>query len=496
MVFVVPLIATSAYALTSPSVPIRYNIMYFIADDLRPEFLGPYKQSQMITPSIDKLAETGLTFNHAYCQQAVCGPTRASFMTGRRPSHTNIYDNKADFRISGGPDRNKLPGSKWTTLPEHFKNSGFTTLGGGKTFHPNHPKNWDEPTSWSQDMDYFPYSYFISPNKSYSPNPCPGAKGPNPGACASRCPSNIDTWCAINEKDDHFYDHTLANNTIKQLRYVAPQYHKEGKPFFIQSGFARPHAPWRVPRRIWDLYENISIPLAKNKYPPENMPGVAWYQDGFYDSKGNVHMPTITTPIDDDTAYNMRRAYYSAVTWMDQQLGLVLTELENLNLQESTIVLLHGDHGWQLGEHNSWHKFTNFELATRVPLVIRAPFKSASIGKVTNTFAELVDIYQTLSDLSGAGLPQEKLDGTSLAPLFDDPSMTSLDNAFPGTHNKTLAFSQYPHSSMFGCEFFRSGNCYNSNKSSKNISTWMGYTVRSHVWRYTAWIPGPDFLYL
>lgn len=184
------------------------------------------------------------------------------------------YDNNKDFRVSGGPDAGGLLGAQWTTMPEHFKDNGFMTLGGGKTFHPNHPKNWDEPTSWSQvpGQDYFPYSYFISPNKSYTPNPCPGASGPK--GCTGHCPSHIDTWCVIDEADDHFYDNTLMNNTLERLRYVAPLYLKQGKPFFVQAGFARPHAPWRVPKKIWDLYENVDIPLAKNMYPPEDMPGV------------------------------------------------------------------------------------------------------------------------------------------------------------------------------------------------------------------------------
>jgi iduronate 2-sulfatase len=170
----------------------KYNVLYIIVDDLRPEF-GAYGQTQMLTPNIDKLAASGTLFNKAYCQQAVCGPSRASFMTGRRPHHTRVVGNTANFR-EVGLDSNG-PGSEWVTCPEHFKNNDWLTLGGGKTFHPNHPKNWDEPKSWSQDLPYFPFAYF-KPNANYS-GPCPGAGKPNPpaeGQLGGARPSEIDTW--------------------------------------------------------------------------------------------------------------------------------------------------------------------------------------------------------------------------------------------------------------------------------------------------------------
>ena len=163
-----------------------FNVLHLIVDDLRPEFMAAYGQKQMVTPNLDKLAASSLVFDRAYCQQAVCGPSRASFMTGRRPHHTLVFDNNANFREVG--EDSGGPGKSWNTLPEHFKKSNFTTLGGGKTFHPNHPKNWDEPTSWTQEMDYFPFSYFITPNQSYAPHCCPGnccPAGKGSGPC---CP--------------------------------------------------------------------------------------------------------------------------------------------------------------------------------------------------------------------------------------------------------------------------------------------------------------------
>jgi iduronate 2-sulfatase len=220
-------------------------------------------------------------FEKAYCNQAVCGPSRNSFMTGRRPFHTMVFDgNTASFRDVGWSKADG-PGKDWITMPQHFKDDGFVTLGGGKTFHPKSPKNWDEPKSWSKDLPYFDFAYWINPNTTYK-GPCPGPGKPQEplpdgGSCTGQ-----DTWCNLEEPDHHFYDDTLATNTIQRLRHAAPVYTKTGQPFFIMSGFARPHAPWRVPQRFWDLYKTENVPLAEHKLPPEGMPGVAWHQQGCF----------------------------------------------------------------------------------------------------------------------------------------------------------------------------------------------------------------------
>jgi len=471
----------------------QYNVLYFIVDDLRPEFMAAYGQSQMLTPNVDKLANSGTVFANAHCQQAVCGPSRASFMTGRRPQHTRVYDNEANFRHVG-LDSAGVAGSDWTTCPGHFKQSNFTTLGGGKTFHPKHPLNWDGDQSWGNKqagLPYYDFAYY-KPNPAYS-GPCPG-----PGAPSGAGASKIDTWCALDEPDENFYDHGLASNTIKQLQYAAQIYKKHQKPFFIQAGFARPHAPWRVPQRFWDMYNSSNIKLAKHKLPPTDMPGIAYQQDGFYNATtGEVYHPTITTPIADTVAIEMRHAYYAAVSWTDFQIGRVLDELTSLELADQTLVLMHGDHGWQLGEHNSWHKFTNFELGTRVPLIIRAPWKTKSIGANVKIFAELIDLYPTISELSGAPAPHDQLDGVSLAPVFSDPSLLALKDA--ATLNKSVAYSQFPHHSDYGCEWFRQGKCFNTSASDVPANMFtsnprhptdvkMGFRVRDHSFSFCVWL--------
>ena len=187
--------------------------------------------------------------------------------------------------------------------------------------------------------------------------------------------------CALDEPDEHFYDHGLATNTIQRLQFAGKKLASDGTPFFIQSGFARPHTPWRVPSRFWDLYDTEDIVLAEHKLPPADMPGVAWQAHSFFNSTTGAIFPLAPTqPLADDVQKLARHAYMAAVSWMDHQAGRILDELDSLGLTRTTICVLHGgpprapslrpaqllkdcalaDHGWQLGEHNSWHKYTNF----------------------------------------------------------------------------------------------------------------------------------------
>ena len=326
------------------------NILYFVSDDLRPE-LGAYGGAAL-TPHMDQLAAEGTVFLNAFCQQAVCGPSRASFMTGRRPHHTRVFGNGGDFRELG-LDRAGVRGAQWVSLPQHFRNANYTTLGGGKTFHPTCPPNWDLPLSWSPDRRYYPFAYWIQPNRSvvYTGGACP--RGPNSSETCAPCPgpgkprpTNFsvfasDTWCGLDEPDENFYDHGLATNTISQLRYAADLFHSDRRPFFVMAGFARPHMPQRMPRRFWDLYDRKSIALPKHKLPPEMMPGIAYFQFGFYNSSnGYVYPLHIDQAVPGEATLAMRHAYYASVSWLDFQVGRVLTALEENNIKDTTTVVL------------------------------------------------------------------------------------------------------------------------------------------------------------
>ena len=222
---------------TSASPETRYNVLYLILDDLRPEFLTAYDQKQMITPHIDALANSSLVFSHAYASVAVCCASRNSFMTGRRPHHTLVFDNQDYFPTPGGDFRSNGQGENWTTMPEHFMRSNWTTWGGGKTFHPKHPPNFDEPRSWTPGRNYFPFHSHLVAKK--GDPACPGiGKVTPPWAPRPGLVSDIDTWCAVPAvPDDEFYDDTLASDTIDRIVDAS----KLPNPWFLMSGFARPH---------------------------------------------------------------------------------------------------------------------------------------------------------------------------------------------------------------------------------------------------------------
>ena len=276
-------------------------------------------------------------------------------MTGRRPHHTNVCGvNGDDFR-KVGIDASGT-GAAWVTLPGHFKRLNYSVLGGGKTFHPGTSKDFDYPDSWTDwhadapgafDRNYYDYAYWLSSQTTGVPyaGPCPGyAKAQNNSAGLA---GPIAVWCGLDEPDAHFYDHGLAEDTLARLRWAAAQLQPDGRtprPFFIQSGFARPHTPWRVPQRFWDLYDRAAIPLATHKLPPQDMPGVAWMAHSFYNATTGAVFPLgVTHALDDEVARTARHAYLASVSWFDYQVGRVLNELDALGLANDTLVVLHGE---------------------------------------------------------------------------------------------------------------------------------------------------------
>ena len=439
------------------------NVLFMPVDDLRPEIFEGYNQEYIKTPNLDKLIKESMVFQRAYCQQALCIPSRNSFMTGKRPDTTQVWDSlgNAHFRITG-PD--------WISLPEHFKKNGYTTLGGGKTYHPNLPPNWDEPKSWSQDQPYFPFKLSRCPNTSS-----------NIGVGGTVAP--IDTWCPLDESkypDEYHYDWKLANHTIGTLKYVS----SINKPWFVAAGFRRPHDPWMMPQRYWDMYSSNDIPTVLHRTRPKNSPDLAFHNQGILiNSNGTEYLP-MPDPIPFEIQQDVRHGYMASVSWVDSQIGRVLEKLDDMGLANDTLVVLFGDHGYQLGEHDSWHKMTNWELAVRVPLIIRAPWKPKSQGKSSYALVELVDLYKTISDLVGAPNPGDDIEGTSFAALFDNPELSAVE--FAKQVNETpAAYSQYlrcPHNHSAEWD----DNSCNSNID--NEQAYMGYSMRTPEWRYTSWM--------
>ena len=410
----------------------RPNILFLVSDDLRPE-LGCYGNTVIKSPNIDALAKQGITFNRAYCQQAVCSPSRSSVMTGARPDTTQVHNLTTHFR-QAMPDV--------VTLPQHFKNNGYIAKQFGKIYH----GNLQDPPSWTPKKEdasirglFDSHTFTVANEKK-----------------AEFKLTKTNRGKAFRKTDDPPNgggEGKLADQAIAALRELKA----ESKPFFLAVGFHKPHLPFNVPKFYWDLYDPAKIPMASNPFLPKDAPPFAlvekpemWNYSGVPD----------TADLPDDYKRDLKHGYYAAVSYMDAQLGRVLDALDSLGLRENTIIVLWGDHGWKLGEHNRWAKHSNVEDDTRSPLILSVP---GMVHKDTKTEAlvEFVDIYPTLADLAGLTLP-DHLEGSSLKPLVEKP-----DRKW-----KEAAFSQYPRT--------------------HNKRRMMGYTMRTDRYRFTRWVRKED----
>eukprot|EP00039_Didymoeca_costata_P004773 m.76012 g.76012 ORF g.76012 m.76012 type:complete len:564 (-) comp12538_c0_seq2:173-1864(-) len=461
------------------------NVVMITVDDLRPQLNGAYDMTQTITPNLDKFATESTVFHRAYCQMAVCSPSRNSFMSGRRPDTTKVWNFIDHFREPS-------VGANWTALPQYFKENGYMTYASGKLFHPSHPPNDDYPTSWTNDT-FNPY-YWGNSKPIGDAGGCNGAQitfTPVTWSYGSGAVCNdVNDTESLNDNDNKTapqtsqgveYDHRLATRTIEYITHAKSQ----GKNFFVGVGFRRPHLAWRMPKRFWDMYEGKTIDVAKMQTIGNNITVLAYEMNGemgqIYKKAGKSYQESPQGPsLPTDLQRALRRGYYASVTFMDFEVGRIMDALDAMDLTKNTAVLFHADHGWKLGEHGDWSKCTNWELDTRVPLIIRAPWITSSVSARTMAMAELVDIFPTLVDLSG--LPpvsdSEKLEGISLVPVLEDPSAEA-------PHNKTAAFSQYPRCPQYVMEKNPEG--YECLEVPKENITRMGFSVRLADARYTEW---------
>jgi len=408
------------------------NVLFVAVDDLRPA-IGAYGDPIAKTPAMDALVARGVAFNRAYCQQAVCSPSRTSLLTGRRPDTTKVYDLVKHFR-SGLPDV--------VTLPQHFKNNGYHTLAMGKIYHGglDDLPSWSEPTWMPKVRSHSPEAQARLAQQKEEWK----AKGKDPGRARGVPYESPDV------ADDRLPDGAIASHAIEKLRAFKqnPQ-----QPFFMAVGFLKPHLPFIAPKKYFDLYQPSQFKLPPNRQLPEGAP--AWVGNNSGELRAYLDIPQ-QGPVPDEQALKLIHAYYAAASYMDAQLGRILAELDTLDLAKNTIVIFWGDHGWSLGEHGLWCKHTNYEDSTRVPLIIAGPGVQAA-GARTDALVEFVDIYPTLSDL--AGLPAALgLEGLSFKPLLSDPKRPW----------KRAAFSQYP-------------------RSMPPHGQGMGYTIRTHRWRLVEW---------
>jgi iduronate 2-sulfatase len=468
--------------------PARPNVLFIAIDDLRPT-LGCYDEPHMVTPNLDRIAARGLVFRRAYTQQAVCNASRASFLTGLRPDSTGVYDLRTHFRA-------RVPDV--VTLPQHFKNHGYRTLGFGKIYHPalqgfglgnelaDEP-SWDEPV-WLPGPRYYysPLGIRLSREvyaHALRSNLPPGTTNWISEAIARRAadpdaPIDDDEWTQVNVRilateapevaDDVLYDGLVADRSLAALRRLKQEQGEGGRPFFLAVGFLKPHLPFVAPRKYWDLYDPARLTIADNPAPPRDVPAAAmalpmdelrgtYPKDVRVPPPGQPDEPPAEPydlprgPLTPEQQVQLRRGYYACVSYVDAQVGRLLEELDRLGLSENTVIAVVGDHGFHLGEHGLWGKLTNFETANRVPFIVSAPHRFAG-GHRTDALVELVDLYPTLAELAGLPLPGH-LEGVSAVPLF----------AAPERPWKRAAFSQYPRPGL------------------------MGYSMRTERYRFTRW---------
>ncbi|MBA4739267.1 MAG: sulfatase [Flavobacteriaceae bacterium] len=432
------------------------NILFISVDDLKPT-IGSFGDDFAVTPNIDKLSETSTVFLNNHTQLAICAASRVSFLTGLRPDKTKVWDLKTKMR-DVNPDV--------LTLPEHFKNNGYQTIGVGKIYDPRAVDGGRDRRSWSvpfvtQNQLTFPDGYSFPSGGFYQGKENRAVRAKLRQEAIDKGVNNLNKYESERFKppyenadvpDGAYMDGAIANRAVELLDQM-----DNTKPFFLAVGFLRPHLPFNAPTKYWNLYKEEEIQLAEFQTKSKNPVDIAY--------KGGWEINTYKAPgieyiendeglliLPDDIQRKLIHGYYAATSYIDAQIGLVLKKLKEKGLDKNTIIVLWGDHGFHLGDHSQWTKHTNFEQSTRSPLLIKDPRINKTINVDSPT--EFIDVFPTLCELAKLEIPEE-LDGISLKPQILGEQTTS----------KIFAVSQYP----------RHGNI-------------MGYSFRTKRHRYTVWV--------
>jgi len=437
-------------------IPEKPHILFIAVDDLRPD-LGCYNVEYAISPNIDRIADNGITFTNAYCQSAVCNPSRASLLTGLRPNSNKVWDLWTDFRETV-PDV--------VTLPQYFKQNGYHSIAIGKIYHNTKP----DSLSWSEEKMHV-QGYPFDPDATYV-----GVKALEDlekrkqeiieEGRMERYIDRIGEWYIKSYStecedvpDNAYYDGAQTDMALEKLDGLA----KMNKPFFFAIGYYRPHLPFNAPKKYWDMYDPDKLPMAENDFIPEGSPHMAINNlrelRGYQDFKDQLH--PLEAKLMEEEAKHLKHGYMASVSYVDAQIGRLMNKLEELDILDNTIVILWGDHGWKLGEHGSWCKQTNYSIDTRVPLILSTPELRNNPEKSAQ-LVEFVDIYPTLCDLADLEVPQG-LEGISMVPLIEDPDQDW----------KNATFSQYLRSRIW---LAPDGIAYH------------GYSIRSKEYLYVEWL--------
>ncbi|MBP6796090.1 MAG: sulfatase [Saprospiraceae bacterium] len=429
------------------------NILFIPIDDLRPDF-ETYGHTDLKTPNINRLAQKGVVFTRAYCQQAVCNPSRASLLTGLRPDSLRVWDLQTNMRKN-------IP--EVLTLPQYFRQNGYTTVGLGKTFHNIFP----DSLSWTKDI--YIKGYPFDPDAMYqNKDNLTIIENKKQKFISENNLTRIDKYGIwyIKAKatenapveDNAYYDGVQTTEAINQLKELKAS----GKPFFLSVGYYKPHLPFNAPKKYWDMYDRNKLKLADNQYIPRGSPAYAVHGDQElrgYDDFRDLPRPDGSS-LAEERQRELLHGYYACVSYIDAQIGRLLVALEGLGLAKNTIIVLWGDHGWKLGEHNSWCKQSNYEIDTRVPLIVSGKGVKAK-GNKADALVELVDIFPSLCELSGLPIPSN-LAGKSFYPILQNAKKTIKDAAY-----SQFLLGRFPRTAI-------------PNEK-------MGYAIRTNKYRYVEW---------
>ena len=454
------------------------NILFISIDDLRPE-LGCYGNEFVKTPNLDDFASDGILFNSAYCQSAVCAPSRASLMLGLRPDSTRVWHLGDEFRKIN---------PEYVTMPQYFSKYGYYTVSIGKIFHNYMPDSisWDEP-----DLRPFPYGepeHLLRDGETFYVNEESQdiQRTRRDSILAIRKVTYADGWnCGpVTEigrgEDKDYIDGAQTDLAIETLKRIK----EKDKPFFLALGYYRPHLPFAAPNKYWNLYDRDKVPMPDNPSRPEGSPSFS--MNSMYELRAYGGTSLKAHPVDgtigEDTTRLLKHGYLASVSYVDACVGKLLEAMKEMDIYDETVIIIWGDHGWKLGDLGSWGKMTNYEIDTRVPLIVKAGRQEGRKAKASpspvehseiqgrgpgggayakaNGLVELVDIFPSLCEL--AGIPVEDyLQGKSFVPLMENPDQDWKEAVFSQFHRRP--------------------------KVAHDGGRYMGYSVRTRDFHYIQW---------
>ena len=449
LIFVVIITSSCKENKVEPQEAKPINILFLSMDDLKP-MLGAYGDNFIISPNIDKLASEGVIFDNAYTQQAVCAVSRVSAFCGQSPDRTKVWDLKTQMR---DVKPNAL------TLPQYFKENGYITVGRGKLLHgsiDSDPISWTIPYIYPDRLKYA--EGFSAPVQDRYQNP-------EIQRIYKEAKEKKLSWGEINRylrsknlapstenldiPDNAYVDGATADAGIVFLDSLS----KLDKPFFLALGFKKPHLPFVAPKKYWDMYNREDMKVAPYQEHAKDSPEIAYKQWGELYGYSDI---IDEGPLPFEKQKELIHGYHACVSYVDAQVGRVLDHLKELGLEKNTLIILWGDHGWHLGDHGLWTKHSNFEQATRVPLIIAGPGIKKDVR--ASTMAELIDIFPTIVDYAGLKIPKD-LEGKSLTPVLKDENVIIKD----------YAISQFQRG---------------------DDNDIMGYSMRTNRYRITLWLKG------